>query len=193
MLIGLLPAVALAVVVVVDQPSRGRVLAAVALVAVPALPLWWRWHSGAFRLSAGLIGGAFSIVSLWAALSGGLLLLPTGLLLLSAALLPPRWTLLRALVVVALLVGAVVVVPFALYGAYNCARPAPELKVTLRRGFSSAVVDASVRGQTAVERRGDTYLIEFPRGHADQRDAAVRRLRQHPSVALVAKGEKRCD
>lgn len=89
-MIGLVPAVVLSVVAVASNPSGGAVAAAVALVGIPALPLWWRWHSGAFRLSAGLIGVALSGVSLWAAGAGGLLLLPTGLLLLAAALIPAR-------------------------------------------------------------------------------------------------------
>ena len=85
-IIGLVPAVVLAVVAVASDPSRGAVVAAVALVGITALPLWWRWHSGAFRLSAGMIGAALSIVSLF--VPGGLVALPTGLLLLAAALIP---------------------------------------------------------------------------------------------------------
>jgi len=89
-IIGLVPAVVLAIVAVTSDPSRGAVVAAVVLVGITALPLWWRWHSGAFRLSAGMIGAAFSIVSLLAAGDGGLRALPTGLLLLAAALIPAR-------------------------------------------------------------------------------------------------------
>lgn len=88
-LIGLVPAVVIAVLAVARAPSRGAVVAAVALVGIAALPLWWRWHRGTFRLSAGLIGAAICVVSLLTA-PPGLLLLPTGLLLLAAALIPAR-------------------------------------------------------------------------------------------------------
>ena len=87
-MIGLVPALVLAVVAVASDPSRGAVAASVVLVGITALPLWWRWHSGAFRLSAGMIGAALSIVSILTAGAGGLLALPTGLLLLAAALIP---------------------------------------------------------------------------------------------------------
>jgi hypothetical protein len=86
-LIGLVPAVVLGIAAVARDPSSGAVVAAVALIGLSALPLWWRWHSGAFRLSAGLIGVAICVVCLLTA-PPGLLLLPTGLLLLAAALIP---------------------------------------------------------------------------------------------------------
>ena len=87
--IGLVPAVGLGIFAVARNPSGGAAAAAVALAGVVALPLWWRWHSGALRLSAGLIGLAVSGVSLGTA-PPGLLLLPTGLLLLAAALIRRR-------------------------------------------------------------------------------------------------------
>ena len=177
---------------VVDEPSGGRVVAVVALAGLPALPLWWRWHSGAFRLSAGLIGAAVALVSLWAALAGGLLLLPTGLLLLAAALVPESWSLLRGLVSVLAAMAAVTLVPFLLYGAFTCVRPAPRLDVTLRPGTERAAIDAVTHDLRSLERRGDVYRLEFGRSDAALRDSAARRLSRDPSVLRVASRDDRC-
>jgi hypothetical protein len=78
-------AVIVAAVAFVRDPTPGVFLAAVAIATLPALPLWWRWHRNTLRLSAGLIGAAVTILSLWALTAGGFVLLPTGLLLLATA------------------------------------------------------------------------------------------------------------
>jgi hypothetical protein len=175
-----------AALVAEEDPGAAALWAGGAVIAgaLAAAPLRFR---GRFRLIAGAGALVLIAVGLWAILVGGSVLLPGGLLLGLAAAVPARWSLPRSLLAGVVAVAALYLVPFLLYGAYTCVRPAPVLDVST----GGTVPDGL--GYSELAATDDGYRLEYDRGDGDRRDADARRLRGTDGVRSVRTSEERCD
>jgi hypothetical protein len=102
-----------------------------------------------------------------------------------------------AALVLAGIVVALYIVPFLVYGAYVCVRPAPVLEVEFASEPHAEALDHLIGVDydelEATHSRTARYRIQFDRGDADVRDAAARRLRGADGVVSVRLSEERCD